>query len=174
MKHFSPWVYVTAPVILLGATLLGLTIRSLIRMLRGSVVASLPLATEQRIAFEVAGPYDLYGQTRFGSSTFARLDFDLQDRTGQSVPLHPVLFRTTVRSFSSVKLRLRSFTIPRAGTYTLRVRGDTPPSNDDGLVIGKPIQGRLVAHILGIVVLGIATIGSAVATALLVVLPPQR
>jgi len=173
VKSLSPWVFVTAPGILLGGVLLSFTIRSLIRLLRASVVAAVPLAPEQRISFETPGPYDLYGQGSFGSSTFYGLDFELVDRAGQPVPLEKVFFRTQVRSFSSVKLLLRSFTIPRADTYTLRVRGDVRPSASDGLVIAHPIRAPLIGHILGIVFLGMVTIGSLVATALLVLLPLQ-
>jgi len=150
---------------------LVLTIRSLLRTLRTSVVATLPLVAEQPVTFQAAGPYELYGEGSFGSSVFAGLDFELNDAEGRVVPMHRVLFRTVVRSFSGVRLQLRTFTIPRDGTFTLRVLGAAHATERERLIIGIPARARIIAHVLALVMLGIITIGSLVATILLIVQP---
>ncbi len=171
MKPLSRWVFVSAPAVVVAGILLALTIRSLLRTLRSSVVATLPLASGQAVRFDAPGTYDLYGEANFGSANFSGLDFAMTDSDGRDVPMHAVTFRTVVRTMSGVRLQLRSFEIPRAATYTLRVTDAADRSGDIRVVVGRPVQARVVAHILALVVLGAATIGSLVATALLIARP---
>jgi hypothetical protein len=170
----SPWVFVTAPAVLVGGVLLALTIRSLVRTLRGSIIATVPLVAEQRVNLATPGSYDLYGEGSFGTSSFSGLDFALVAADGREVPMHVVFIRTVVRSFSRVRLQLRTFSIPQAGTFTLRVRGGLRDQTSERLVIGRPVQASVIAHILALVFLGIATIGSLVATVLLIVQPRMQ
>lgn len=85
----------------------------------------------------------------------------------------PVWFRSTVTSMSGrVKLQVRSFTIAEPGAFTLRITGLHPEAAaDNRLVISRPVRARMILHILGLVAFGALTIGSLVASVLLVVLP---
>ncbi len=174
MKPLSHWVFLSAPAAVGAAILLGFTIRSLLRTLRSSVVASLPLAAAQPVTFAAAGSYDLYAEGGSASARFGGLDFGIADADGRDVPMHRVVFRTVVSSFTRVRVQLRSFEIPHAGTYTLRVPGGDDRPGDVQLLLGRPVRVRVIGHILALVALGIATIGSSVATALLIVQPPMQ
>ena len=170
----SPWVFVTAPAGFIGGVLLAFSIRSLVRTLRGSIVATVPLVAEQRVILATPGSYDLYGEGSFGTSSFSGLEFALVTDDGRDVPMHAVFFRTVVRSFSRVRLQLRTFSVPQAGTYTLRVHGGVRDQASERLVIGRPVQARVVAHVLALVLFGSTTIGSLVATVLLIVQPRMQ
>lgn len=162
------WLALTVPVFVVAAVLLGLTIRSLIRAVRASVVASVALRAKERLALPRAGNYDLYGEGTFMSRDFGALEFSLSDSAGAAVPLHSVLFRTKVSSFTRVRLKLRHFTVADAGTFTLRVTGireNQDPENR--IVIATPVTMKMVLHILVIVVLAMLTIGSLVGSSLI-------
>lgn len=168
MKVNATWLALTVPAFLIAAVLLGLTIRSLIHTMRGSVVASVPVRAEQRFALPRAGDYDLYVEGKFLSRDFGALEFSLTDASGAPVTLHPVLFRTTVSSFSRVRLQLRHFHTADPGTFTLRVTGireNQDPENR--IVFAAPVTARMVLHILAIVLLSILTIASLVGSLLI-------
>jgi hypothetical protein len=171
MKLGPAWLALTVPVFAIAVVLLVLTIRSLIDVMRGSVVASVPLRTEIRIALPHAGDYDLYVEGAFMSRDFGALEFSLADSSGAPVALHPVLFRTRVSSFSRVRLQLRHFQAAGAGTFTLRVTGireNQDPENR--IVIASPVTARMVLHILaiiGLAILSIAALGGSIALAFL-------
>jgi hypothetical protein len=169
----SRWLFLTVPGFVLSAVLLALVIRSLLRTLSGAAVTSLPVQESQTFSIADAGPYDLYVQGRLGTMDFHGLQYAMTTAAGDSVPMVPVLFRTTVTSMSGrVKLQVRSFTIAKPGAFTLRIAGlgrDAAP--DNRLVISRPVRARMVLHILGLVAFGALTIGSLVASVLVVVLP---
>ena len=160
------WLVAAAAAFLIAALFLARTIRSLIRILRGSVVASLPVHTEQTIPLPRAGIFDLYVEGKRFSRDFGALDFGLSDASGAPVPLQRILFRTTVSGASRVRLLLRRFTVLSAGTFTLRINGikqDQDPENR--IVFATPVTARLVLHILAIVALAMpamASLGGAV------------
>ena len=162
MKVSPTWLALTVPAFLIAAILLGLTIRSLIHTVRGSVVASVPLRAEQRFALPRAGDYDLYGEGRFLSRDFGALEFSLTDAAGAPVTLHRVFFRTTVSSFTRVRLQLRHFhAAAGAGSFTLRITGikeNQDPENR--IVLATPVTARMVLHILAIIALAMLAMAS--------------
>lgn len=168
MKVSPTWLALTIPAFLIAAVLLGLTIRSLIHTMRGSVVASVALRAEQRFTLPRAGDCDLYVEGKFLSRDFGALEFSLTDAAGAPVTLHPVLFRTTVSSFTRVRLQLRHFEAPEEGSYTLRITGmreNQDPENR--IVFAVPVTARMVFHILAIIVLAALTIASLVGSILI-------
>jgi hypothetical protein len=88
-------------------------------------------------------------------------------------PLNPVLVPTTVSSLSRVRVPVRSFVSLGAGRLTLEVTGGGAFPDDDRLMITRPIGGPVVVHVLTLVVLGAVTIGSLVASVLVVMLPAR-
>jgi len=168
VKVNAAWLALTVPAFVVAVILLGLTIRSLIHTVRGSVVATVPVRAEQRFALPRAGDYALYVEGKFLSRDFGALEFSLADVAGAPVTLHPVLFRTTVSSFSRVRLQLRHFHAAAPGTFTLRVTGireNQDPENR--IVFTAPVTARMVLHILAIIVLAALTIGSLVGSLLI-------
>ena len=137
--------------------------------MRDSVVASIPLRAEQRFALPHAGTYDLYVEGVRFRRDFGGVDFALADPAGAVVNLRPVLFRTTVSAVSRVRLLLRRFTAPGAGTFTLRITGIKPDQDPENrIVFATPVTARMVLHILAIIALGMLLLGSLIASVLLV------
>ena len=166
------WIALTIPVGLVSIVLLARSIRALVRLVRGSVVAWLPVEPVQAFRLDAPGPYQLGVEgTRF-SRAFADLDFDLRSPRGDTLSLPPVLVRTSVNSMTRSRLTLRSFDAPEPGSYHLTIRGirsDHDPN--DRIVITHPIGGSMVGLILAIIATAFLTIGSLVGTVLLLVLP---
>jgi hypothetical protein len=170
----SRWLFLTIPGFVLAAVLLALTIRSLLRTLSGAVVAAVPLEEHQSFPLAEPGPYDLYVEGRLGTMDFVGLGFRLTDAAGRNVPMSGVLFRARVNSLSRARLLLQSFQATAPGVFALEVTGlRSAASPDDRIVISRPVRGALVTHILGLVILGGLTIGSMVASGLLL-FGPQR
>lgn len=163
---------IALPVFVISAWLLGKSIQALVRLVRGSVVLSVPVVPDQGLSIEKAGPYQLGVEgTRF-SREFAGLEFDLVSPRGDSVGLPLILVRTSVNSFGRSRLTLRSFTAEEAGTYRLTTRGIRPDQDPNNrIVITRPIGGSMVGWILAIIAAAMLTIGSLVGAVLLLVLP---
>lgn len=164
------WLAVLIPVFGIALWLLGRTIMSLLQTTRGSVVASLPSAAEQQFTMPEAGAFTLSVEGRQFTTDFGRADFSMTDSTGAAVPMSTILVRTAVKSLSRVRLAVRSFSIARPGSYTLRATG-LPADQNTGnrLVVSRPIGGSIVLHVLGIVVSGIFVIASLVGSIALLV-----
>jgi hypothetical protein len=69
---------------------------------------------------------------------------------------------------SRSRIELYSFTIPSPGAYTLRVAGIDPSADYSrhAILITRQYRGALVLHVLVLVALGVALIGSLVVTGL--------
>jgi hypothetical protein len=172
---FSRWLLLTIPGFVIAAVLLAFTIRSLLRTLSGAAVAAVPAQESQRLSLPEPGHYDLYIEGRQGTTDFAGLDYALADSAGRSVPRSGVVFRATVKGLSRARLMVRSFQIREPGEFTLRVTGLRPgASQDNRILISRPVRSSMVLHIVGLVVLGCAMIGSLVATGLLIFGPDRR
>lgn len=168
MRLSESWLVAAVAAFLIAALLLARTIRSLIRTMRGSLVASVPLLAEQQFPLPQAGTYDLYVEGMRFSRDFGALDFALSDSAGAPVPLQRILFRTTVSSVSRVRLLLRRFTAPGAGTFTLRTTGIRPDQNPENrIVFAMPVTARMVLHILAIIALAMLAIASLVGSILM-------
>lgn len=165
MRDANPlegWLAAAPAVFVLAVVLLGWVIRSLVRTLRASVVASLPVLVEQPLRLPDAGTYDLYIEGIRFSTDFARLEFALFDPTHVPVKLRPTVFRTLVSGLKRVRLKLRSFDAAAAGTYTLRLSGikpDQDPANR--ILLARPVAGTMVLHIVAIVALSVLAMGAA-------------
>lgn len=146
---------------LLAVLVLGVAMRSLVRTLRASVVASLPLQLEQKIDLPGAGAYELFVEgTRF-SADFRSVEFQLWDAGGASVPVRPALFRVLVSGLKRVRLKLAGFEAPAPGRYLVRVTG-IRPDQDPGnrIVVATPVAAKVVAHVLAMIALSVLAIGS--------------
>jgi hypothetical protein len=113
------------------------------------------------------GDYDLYVEGKPLSRDFGGLDFALSDPSGATLPMRRLLLRTQSSSLSRVRLALRSFRVEAAGDVTLSATGIAPGQDPENrIVIARPFRAALVAHVLALVGLSIAAIGSLVGTIL--------
>lgn len=120
------WTGLTVPAGLVSVWLGIRTVRSLIRTMRASVVASAPLRERQILPLPGAGSYDLYMEGKRLSRDFGGLDFALSDRSGATIPVRRLLLRTQVSSLSRVRLALRSFDVDAEGDVVLTTSGIRP------------------------------------------------
>lgn len=166
------WIALTIPVGLVSAFLLARSIGALVRVVRGSVVLTVPVDTLQNLPIAEPGPYQLGVEGRRFSRDFGGMGFELHSPQGGLVPLHRMLARTSVSSFSRSRLTLQSFDAGEVGTYRLSVRGIRPDQDPDNrIVLSRPMGGAMVGLILAIIATAALTIGSLVGTVLLLVLP---
>jgi hypothetical protein len=170
LKPGLSWLAVTIPALLVGGFLLARTIASLVQATRGSVVATLPLSSDQAFELAAAGPYDLYLEGPRLALMPRGVGFSLSDAAGLTIPVTATLVPTKVTSFSRVRVRVARFAVAAPGSFTLRLTGPAVEAgNDFRVVLARPVTATLTFHVLALVALGILTIGSLVATVLLVV-----
>ena len=166
------WLGVTVPVLMIAWWLLFRAIVGLVRAVRQSTVLKIPLTPSQSIRFREAGPLDLYLEGTRGAN-LSGLDYHLTDEAGRLVPLDSLVLRTTVSGVSRVRIKVRSLTIPSAGTFTLEIDGLRPGMDPENrLVFGRPIGGMIAAHVAGFIILGILIVGSLLVSIL--ALRPRR
>jgi hypothetical protein len=165
------WVSLTAPVALAALALLSLTVASLLRTVRGSVVALAPIRAQQGLTFNTAGDLVLNVEGRMLASSARDLRFTLtrpNGGPGSVIPLRPVVFRTEVSSSSRARLELYRFTLPAAGPYALRISGIDPTRDysSDTIVFTRPVRAAIVVHVLSLIVFGAVFIGLLVVSGL--------
>jgi hypothetical protein len=166
------WIALTAPLFVLSVWLLYRTIRSLVGTVRKSIVASVPLREEAALTVDEPGAYDLSVEGSQLSTDFGGLDFAMLRVDGTPVPMRTAWFRTTVSSVSRVRLQLRRLSVEAPGRFTLRISGIKPDQDPENrVVLSRPIGTAIVGHVLALVALGMLTVGSLVASALLLVGP---
>jgi hypothetical protein len=159
----------TTSAMLLGIAMLFFTITRLIRLLRTSVVAHLPVVAEQTVAFERPGTFILHlEQPRF-STSLRRAAFSLRETaSGQDVRSWPMLFRTRISGVSMVRVSVRGYAVERAGRHALCASGIEPGTDTsrDALVFTRPYAGAMVLLILGMLLGGFCVIGGLMFTIL--------
>jgi hypothetical protein len=166
------WLAVTLPVFLGAAVLLARVIRSLVRAVRGSRLAAVPLAAEARVRLEATGRLELAMEARRFSRDFAGVGFTVtRAEDGREVPLRRLTFRTSVSGMDRVRLSLYALDLARPGELLVRATGLGAPAADSAVVFVRPLGAALVVHVLALVALGAALIGAVVASALVFVAP---
>jgi hypothetical protein len=163
------WLVLTIPVALASLGLLGWTALSLLRTVRASVVASLPVLPEQTVTINSSGDLSLNIESALLARRPTNLRFALASADGRSrIALTPVALQTHVSSMSRSRIELCAFTRPAPGAYVLRIDGIEPSANyaDDAIVITRRYLPALVLHVLALIFLGAALIGSLVVSGL--------
>ena len=171
MPLSQAWLGVSVPLLLVGIWVLARSIHALVRMTRGSVVASLPVVAEQSLVLPEPGTYDLHVEGRHVNRDFGKLDFAVVDAGGEALRIERLWFGTKVTSFSRVRLQLRRFRVEDAGSVTLRIDGIRPTQDPDNrIVIARPLGFGMVVAIVAIIGGGFLVIGSVIASGLLLAL----
>ena len=161
------WLMVTVPAFGVAAFLLARMIASLVRAVRASRVATVPLAPEARVRLEATGTLELAMEGRRFTRDFAGVNFSLHRvDTGQEVPLRRPLFRTKVSGMEKVRLSLYEFDLPAPGEYFLRAESLGAVDPGSAVVFMRPLGFAVVRHVLSLIGLGALLIGSLVVSAL--------
>lgn len=139
------------------------SVNRLTSMMRAALVAVLPLSTRQDLVLPAPGAYELWGEGGRMAGTFRGVDFQLTEPGGRVVPLSRVLVRTKVSGVRSVRVKLRTFSVERAGTYGLSISGLTPEPDERGRIrITRATGPEFFTHVLGIVGGGILLVAAVV------------
>lgn len=136
---------------------------ALVRLHRGSVLLTVPLASERVVHFDEAGAMLLNVEGPALSRRFGGLGYALADATtGVPVRTDAVLMPTKVAGLTRVRLSVRTLVLPRAGDYRLSVSNLDPQAGHAGhdIVFSRDIRRSLVVKILQIVLVAFVATGS--------------
>jgi len=156
--------WISVPLFVLSTVLLGFFILSVVRVVRHAHILSVPVVEEQEIEFTEAGRVVLCTQGPLLSFRFAKLDYELM---GDGMPIEgrTTWFHARTSGLSWVRMEVRSYSIPRPGSYVLRIRGLEPGSVLDSnhrIVFMRHHLAQSIAYVIGIVLAGSFFIGSIV------------
>ncbi len=143
--------------LLAGIILLWKLIARLLLMLKESVEIAVPVAQRQEIEFRTPGEKCLHVEGPLFTTAFAGLSFTLQDKaTGQNVPLRMVLFRSSVKGFTKVRLLLHRCAINHAGCFDLAIAGmkEGRDYSDCRIIFTKPYVAKSMLFVLGLIFAG--------------------
>jgi hypothetical protein len=165
------WLLLTIPMIGIGAYAIVKLAMGLVRSTREAVVASLPVVIEQSVIIPSDDRYAIMLQGKLGERGLNDLKFSVtSERDGREVPISPVYVRSSATSLDgTVRLELYSFAAT-AGRYAVRTLG-MDAARDYGhnrVIIARRSRGQLAVRIVGLVLCSIVTLGSVVATSLLI------
>lgn len=163
------WLLLTIPVALTAIGLLSWTIASLLRTVRGSVIATVPIRAEQRVDINSSGDFAINIESPILTRRPTNLRFALSGADSEArIALYPILLQTDVTSMTRSRMELYAFTIPSAGTYKLRIEGIDAVTDygRDAILITRQFRGALVLHVLALIACGVALIGSLVVSGL--------
>jgi hypothetical protein len=159
--HLSRWwLLLTAPACVVGLGLIVASVLFLLRTIRVPEFARLPLAAEQEVDLEDAGPLSfVIDHPRFSNvqanafKPFA-LSVSLESAAGRVVKADKALMPVSVQGISRTSVDIASLSSIEPGHYRLRVAGLAPDveAMDSFLVISRPVaKGKMVVAILAII-----------------------
>lgn len=167
MNDASPWAILTLLSAVLSGVALARSIKRLVRTVRSAIEATVELVPEQRVMLPTGGLKTVYLRApRF--TNVSQLRLHLRSAAGEEIPLTRVLYRTTW-SGRDVTQAHAQCQLPTAGEYLISASGIPAAARPLALQFGPPRGLALVASILAVVASAILTIGSLVASIILLV-----
>jgi hypothetical protein len=144
--------WIAPPLMCVAVLLLGLSIRNVVRLVKGAKILSVPLVEQQTIEFREAGKVVLCLEGPQLTTRFARLSYELSTDDGTPVEGRTAWFRARTTGVSWVRMELRSYEIPRPGRYVLCVQGLGAPQERDAkhhLVFMRPHLFPSIGYVIG-------------------------
>lgn len=135
----------------------------LIRSNRDQLVASGALVPEQQLTVAAPGEIVLLLETPRLQSGYSSLQFTVIDQaTGTTTQMHYeyATGQGAVRGFSTVRIPFGRMTVPRPGTYLVRVTGLEAGKDysESRILLSRPYLGRMVLQIVAIVICAVAAL----------------
>jgi hypothetical protein len=146
--------WIAPPLMCISALLLGLFIRSEVRLVKEAKILSVPLVEQQEIEFQEAGRVVLCIEGPQFSRRFAGLSYTLSTADGVPVEGRAALFRARTTGFSWARLEVRVYEISHPGRYVLRVQGlgaAQPGDANHRLVFTRPHLAPALGYVLGMI-----------------------
>jgi hypothetical protein len=154
------------PILLvLATTAVTLSIRRLVKLGARNRLFAVPLVEQQEVRFPEAGRVVLCAEGPLFTSRFARLGFELVGEDGARIQGWPTLFHARSSTMSTVRMELRSFSLPRPGSYKLLVAKLGEPRADDSkhqIVFMRPHLAEALALVVALTLSACALIASLV------------
>jgi hypothetical protein len=146
----------SAGLIVLACLVAWLALR-LIRSNRDQLLANGALVPEQQFTLAEPGEILLLLETPRMQSGYSNLQFAVVDQaTGATTQMHYEYARAqgAVRGFSTVRVPFGRMTVPRPGTYLVRVTGLEAGKDYSGsrILLSRPYLGRMAFQIVAIVI----------------------
>ena len=159
----KPWLLAVLFVLSLAG--LAMLVRTVLHLLRNSRLGDLPLHERQEITFATAGRVVLCMEGPRFTPRFRKLEFELSLPGGTPLAGHRILFRTVTSGIRWARVTLRSFELPYAGRYELRIAGLAPAdvgAPGHRIVFMRPHLARSLALVVGITLVSALAIASLV------------
>jgi hypothetical protein len=146
--------WIAPPLICVSALLLGLCIRSEIRLVKEAKLLSVPLVAEQTVEFLEARRVVLCIEGPRLSTRFAGLSYELTTGDGAPVEGRAAWFGARTTGVKWVRFEVRVYEIPHPGRYVLRVQGLGPAQARDAehrLVFMRPHLAQAFGYLMGMI-----------------------
>lgn len=153
------------PFLVAGLALLGGAILIVVSLGERNRLCVLPLTERQTVTLDEGGRVALWVEGPLLTTRFAGLSFELAGSDGSEVKGRQNWFPLSSSGLSRGRALKRLFTVPRAGSYTLRIAGlgATQPSDENHqIVLMRPLLVKTIGCVLGIVLGAGLVIGSLV------------
>lgn len=160
------YLFATIPLFAIGVVVVVKLALGLARFTRETVVASLPVIAEQTLVLPSDDRYSVFVQGKLGERGLGDFRFTVTSEDGREVRVSPVLARTSATSLDgTTRLELFAFSA-QAGRHVIRTVGINPGHDyrQNRVVIALQRRAQLVARIVGLVLAGVVTIASLVAS----------
>lgn len=157
--------WISIPILVGGLTLLGSSIKSVIRLRVEKQILSVPVVEQQQVEFGESGRVVLCVEGPLFTRRFANTGFELRRDDGTPVRGRTTWFHARSSSFTRVRMEMRLFDLPMPGRYELRMPGIGKPQPGDDkhrVVFMIPHLAQTLFHIIGILLGSTLFIGSLV------------
>ncbi|MEQ8213355.1 MAG: hypothetical protein ABRQ35_05610 [Smithellaceae bacterium] len=162
---FEYGIWISIPVFVLSVALLIRCIMGILRILREARLFSVPLQERQDIEFTGTGTVILAMEGPLFSRRFAKLKYEMRGPDGMEAKSRPALLRATTTGFTKARMELRVYKITQPGRYVFHIHGlggEKPSDARHCMVFMRPHMGRIMVHVIGIIVVSTFIIGSIV------------
>ncbi|MDX9972503.1 MAG: hypothetical protein RBU21_05860 [FCB group bacterium] len=149
--------WITVPAFCIALLLLVRCILGVVRLIRRSIIARVPLVEEHVVSFSEAGKVVLCNEGPRISLRAGGLRYRLMDEDGTEVPSRLRLFRAVTSGVSKARMELRTLRLPRPGRYVLHVEGlgeAQPRDRDYWIVFTKPHLLKTIGYVVAMVLTG--------------------
>lgn len=166
------WLLATIPTLIGAVVLIVRLAVGIVRSTQEAIVASLPVVAKQSVVLPFNDRYVILVQGGLGERGLGDLRFSVADeRDARELRISPVYVRSSSSSLDGT-VRLELFTFVAApGPHSLLTLGIDPTRDytRNRVIIARRSRGALAFRIVALVLTSIVTLGSLVATSLLIV-----
>ena len=151
---YRNWIWLGVPVMLAAATGLWLSIAGVMAVVKQAHLFKVPLGPIQEVGFSQAGRVILSIEGPLFTTRFTGIGFELRETNGGRIDGRPCLFHARTSGFTTARMELMEYDIPRPGRYVLSMMGLGAVVAGDAthtVVFMRPHLLQSMAYVVGIV-----------------------